>query len=35
MGHEDAKTTLDIYTDVSEEFVQKTMSRFAGEIYLG
>ena len=35
MGHEDAKTTLDIYTDVSEEFVQKTMSRFSGEIYLG
>ena len=35
MGHEDAKTTLDIYTDVSEEFVHRTMSRFAGEIYLG
>ena len=35
MGHEDAKTTLDIYTDVHEEFVKKTMSRFAGQIYLG
>lgn len=35
MGHEDAKTTLDIYTDVHEEFVNKTMSRSAGQIYLG
>ena len=35
MGHSDAKTTLDIYTDVSEEFVKGTMSRFAGQIYLG
>lgn len=35
MGHEDAKTTLDIYADVHEEFVKKTMSRFAGQIYLG
>ena len=35
MGHEDAKTTLDIYADVHEEFVKQTMSRFAGEIYLG
>lgn len=35
MGHNDAKTTLDIYTDVSEEFVKDTMSRFAGQIYLG
>ncbi len=35
MGHEDAKTTLDIYTDVSEDFVRKTMSRSAGQIYLG
>ncbi len=31
----DRKTTLDIYTDVSEEFVKGTMSRFAGQIYLG
>ena len=35
MGHNDAKTTLDIYTDVHEEFVKQTMSRFAGQIYLG
>ncbi|MBO5913008.1 MAG: site-specific integrase [Clostridia bacterium] len=35
MGHNDAKTTLDIYTDVHEEFVKKTMSRSAGQIYLG
>lgn len=35
MGHEDIKTTLDIYTDVSEEFAKKTMSNLAGEIYLG
>ena len=35
MGHNDAKTTLDIYADVHEEFVKQTMSRFAGEIYLG
>lgn len=35
MGHEDAKTTLDIYTDVHKEFVKKTMSRFEGENYLG
>ena len=35
MGHNDAKTTLDIYTDVHEDFVKQTMSRFAGQIYLG
>ena len=35
MGHNDAKTTLDIYTDVHEEFVKQTMSRSAGQIYLG
>ena len=35
MGHEDASTTLDIYTDISEEFVMKTMSSQSGEIYLG
>ena len=35
MGHKDIKTTLDIYTDVHEEFVKQTMSRFAGQIYLG
>ena len=35
MGHKDAKTTLDIYADVHEEFVKKTMSRSAGQIYLG
>jgi len=29
------KTTLDIYTDVNEEFAKQTMSRFAGQIYLG
>ena len=35
MGHEDAETTLNIYTEVHEEFVKQTMSRFAGQIYLG
>ena len=35
MGHNDAATTLNIYTDVSKEFLHQTMSSIAGEIYLG
>ena len=35
MGHNDAATTLNIYTDVSKEFLHQSMSRIAGEIYLG
>ena len=35
MGHNDAATTLNIYTDVSKEFLHQSMSRIEGEIYLG
>ncbi len=35
MGHNDAATTLNIYTDVSKEFLHQSMSNIAGEIYLG
>ena len=35
MGHKDAETTLDIYTDMHEDFVKQTMLRFADQIYLG
>ena len=35
MGHNDAATTLNIYTDVSKEFLHQSMSRIEGEIHLG
>ena len=35
MGHNDAATTLNIYTEVSKEFLHQSTSNIAGEIYLG
>ena len=35
MGHKDAATTLNIYTDVSKEFLHQSTSNIAGENYLG
>ena len=35
MGHNDAATTLNIYTDVSKEFLHQSTSNIAGKNYLG
>lgn len=35
MGHKDVKTTIEIYTDVSEELKRKALEKVKGNIYLG
>jgi integrase len=35
MGHADFKTTMDIYTDISDEFMQERAKTIQGSIYLG
>lgn len=35
MGHADFDTTMDIYTDVTEEFKEETFAEFSGRMYLG
>ena len=35
MGHKDVKTTIEIYTDVSEELKRKALEKVKNNIYLG
>lgn len=35
MGHADFDTTMDIYTDVNDEFKEETVAEYAGRLYLG
>ena len=35
MGHSDFRTTMDIYTDVSERFKQRSVEKIHGDMCLG
>ena len=35
MGHKDVKTTIEIYTDISNELKRKALDKVKSNIYLG